>query len=198
MRALKKYEEYLESVREQNQDEYQELSDILFRYETLKKSNESLKNSNDKLDKEVEDLKNKVNSYHTSKLSQIMTLNNDIATLQKEYEKLEDEKNKLKQEEEENSSKKMGKTSELALMLMAIDNLYNKCHNRQSLLKYPITADDPKNFDNFLARSNYSQIQLEFVSQYLMDFKKILAAVYTAREDIKNDILSKKRDNEII
>ena len=39
VRAMKKYEEYLDSVRERNPDEYQELSDILSRHQTLKNSN---------------------------------------------------------------------------------------------------------------------------------------------------------------
>jgi hypothetical protein len=40
--AMKKYEAYLESVKECNPDEYQELSDILSRYWTLKNSNTKL------------------------------------------------------------------------------------------------------------------------------------------------------------
>jgi hypothetical protein len=44
--AMKKYEAYLESVKECNPDEYQELSDILSRYWTLKNSNTKL---NDRL-----------------------------------------------------------------------------------------------------------------------------------------------------
>lgn len=40
---MRKYEAYLESVRDQNPDEYSELSDILARYETLIDSNNALK-----------------------------------------------------------------------------------------------------------------------------------------------------------
>jgi uncharacterized short protein YbdD (DUF466 family) len=42
VKAMKKYETYLESVRDRNPDEYQELSDILSRYQTLKRSNLNL------------------------------------------------------------------------------------------------------------------------------------------------------------
>ena len=39
---MKTYELYLEQVKDENPDEYQELSDILKRYITLKTSNEKL------------------------------------------------------------------------------------------------------------------------------------------------------------
>ena len=39
---MRKYESYLESVKDYNPDEYQELSDILSRYWTLKNSNTKL------------------------------------------------------------------------------------------------------------------------------------------------------------
>ena len=85
--------------------------------------------------------------------TEIMQLNNEIAQLQQSFEKIEDEKNKLKSEAEETSSKKLSKVSDLARILMAIDNLENRCLNRKekSALKYPLQSqvnlEDPKNFD---------------------------------------------------
>jgi hypothetical protein len=58
VKAMKKYELYLESVKDQNADEYQELGDILARYWTLKNANTSLIENRDKLEKNLEDLKN--------------------------------------------------------------------------------------------------------------------------------------------
>ena len=54
--AMRKYETYLERVKECN-DEYSELSDILARHETLEKSNKKLKEDQDQKDKELEGLK---------------------------------------------------------------------------------------------------------------------------------------------
>lgn len=42
VKAMKKFESFLERVKEQNTDEFQELHDILSRYNTLKSSNERL------------------------------------------------------------------------------------------------------------------------------------------------------------
>ena len=137
---MKKYEAYLESVRDRNPDEYQELQDILSRYETLKRSNTSLTQNMKRLEKELEDLKNTVAKYEKDMNTEIMQLNNDIAQLQQRFESIEDQKNKLKSEAEETSSKKLSKVSDLARILMAIDNLEKRCLNRKekSALKYPL------------------------------------------------------------
>lgn len=45
VKTMKTYENYLEKVKEENRDEYNELSDILRRYQTLRTSNDSLKES---------------------------------------------------------------------------------------------------------------------------------------------------------
>jgi predicted nucleic acid-binding Zn-ribbon protein len=79
---MKKYEAYLESVRDRNPDEYQELQDILSRYWTLKKSNNKLTENMKSLEKELEDLKNTVTKYEKDMNTEIMQLNNDIAQLQ--------------------------------------------------------------------------------------------------------------------
>ena len=166
---MKKYEAYLESVRDRNPDEYQELQDILSRYWTLKKSNNKLTENMKSLEKELEDLKNTVTKYEKDMNTEIMQLNNDIAQLQQRFESIEDQKNKLKSEAEETSSKKLSKVSDLARILMAIDNLEKRCLNRKekSALKYPlqqlVNLEDPKNFNMFKQRATYAKAQLTFI-----------------------------------
>lgn len=63
VKAMKKYEAYLESVRDKNPDEYQELQDILSRYWTLKKSNNKLTENMKNLERELEELKTTVANY---------------------------------------------------------------------------------------------------------------------------------------
>ena len=101
-----------------------------------------------------------------------MQLNNDIANLQQKFEQIEDQKNKLKSEAEESSSKKLSKVSDLARILMAIDNLENRCLNRKekSALKYPLNSlmnlEDPKNFNMFLKRSKFNIFLLVLIFYY--------------------------------
>lgn len=205
VKAMKKYEAYLESVRDRNTDEYSELNDILSRYATLKKSNTKLNERMQQLETELEELKQTVANYEKDMKTQIMQLNNDIAQLQQRFETIEDQKNKLKSEAEEVSSKKLSKVSDLARILMAIDNLENRCLNRKekSALKYPVqqlnpALVDPKNFNLFKQRSDYAKGQLTQIEQYLSDYQAIISNIYIKHENIKATIKQKKDNNEII
>lgn len=57
MASLRKYEQYLEKVRATYSDQYPEMSDILSRYQTLKKSNMNLLRDRDLMENEKERLK---------------------------------------------------------------------------------------------------------------------------------------------
>ena len=92
------YGKYLESVKNNNQDEYTEISDILSRYNTLKQSNVKLEESKRNLENKFDDMKNQTNEYEKIKKTEIMSLNNDVANLQKKFEKMEELKSQLKQD----------------------------------------------------------------------------------------------------
>jgi uncharacterized protein YlxW (UPF0749 family) len=67
-------------VKEQNPDEFQELHDILSRYQTLKASNERLQENQKRFTEEIDTLNRQIASYTKEMNTQKMTLNNKIAT----------------------------------------------------------------------------------------------------------------------
>ena len=76
---------------------------------------------------------------------------------------IEERKGNLQAESEENTSKKMGKTSQIGKILMSIDNLYQKCINRKKDkkpgIRYELNQEDlPKNFDNLKRRGTHQTI----------------------------------------
>ena len=55
---------------------------------------------------------------------------------------------------------------------------------------------EPRNFDSFKERFNYSQVQLKYIEQYLMDFKAIcekLKLTETAEEAYKRNLMLQKK-----
>ena len=79
--------------------------------------------------------------------------------------------------------------SELAQILMAIDNIEQKCFNRQYdreyegksnrlvILKHQVPVESnqkPKNYDNFDERHAYAKKQLQVIETYAQDFKEIV------------------------
>lgn len=174
VKSMKTYERYLEQVKERNPDEYSELSDIKSRYETLK-------NSNSKRQKEIqsdyEALKTSKNNFVNSTNIEIMSLNNQITTKQGDKELMDEELNKKKGIQEEETAKELKKTSEIGLILMAIDNLYNKCSlaKNQSKFRRPkesgITTG--KNL-TFKQKTEAAMKRLDQIADDYEDFNEIL------------------------
>jgi chromosome segregation ATPase len=176
-RALMKYEDFLEKVKA-NSDEFSEIKDILDRYDTLCKENQKLDHTYRNLEDKLKDIKKATSDYIKDKSTEQVKLTNDIGTKNAELERILDEQNKLKAEAEEVSSKKLGKVSELAQILMAIDNIEVKCFNRQGtkqMVRHVLPSDEekPKNFDDLEKSVRYAKMQLSAVKNYLFDYKKI-------------------------
>ena len=78
---MRKYELYLEAVKEMNSDEYQEIADILSRFMTLKSSNLNLNGTKSFQEEKVERLKNDMTKYEKDMKTEIMQLGNDMANM---------------------------------------------------------------------------------------------------------------------
>lgn len=88
-------------------------------------------------------MKQRVNKYTKDKGQDLLQLNNDISNRQKELEKINDEMKDLRDKAEEVSAKKLGKISEFAQILMAINNIEAKCTSMKSLkLRHSVAKDD--------------------------------------------------------
>ena len=58
------------------------------------------------------------------------------------------------------------------MILMAINNLYEKCNNWEgkTALKYPIAGAELKDFDWWKSWADYAEQQMKMVIQYVKDF----------------------------
>lgn len=98
--------------------------------------------------------------YIKEKSTEIMKLNNDTTQLNSVLEDIIEQQNSLKSEAAEISSKKLAKISELAQILMAINNTELNCYERKctkSAVKHNISSsspadEKPANYDD-LAKS---------------------------------------------
>ena len=141
-------------------------------------------------------MKESTTKYVKDKSTEIMKLNNDIIEKNHELESIVEEQNKLKAQAEEVTSKKLGKISELAQVLMAIDYLEQKCNSRigtKSVVKHNINVQGPKNFDDPAASVKYQILQLGAIKNYLFDYIEIHRKVQQA-PDQNGD---RKGDREI-
>jgi DNA repair exonuclease SbcCD ATPase subunit len=103
--AMKKYETFLERVKDQNPDEIGEIQDILSRYKQLSNKNQELHRSQDGqtslLDKMSKDLASHVKDMQTEKF----LIDNHISDQQREIEKVDSEKSNLLAKRDESAQK---------------------------------------------------------------------------------------------
>jgi hypothetical protein len=106
-----------------------------------------------------------------------MSLNNQITTKKFEKEKMDDEQNKVKGQQEEETAKQLYKMSKMARILLAIENLYNKCLNSKSQLKWRIPTEivnqsnKPK---EYRGKTDQAVKQLAVISDYYEDFDEVI------------------------
>lgn len=181
-KAIMKYEDFLEEVRKANPDEFAEIPEIINRYDILIQENQKLDKTHQELEQTYKQMKENTNKYIKDKETEIMKLNNDTTNQKAEWEDIMDQQNILKDEAAEISSKKNNKISELAQILMAIENIEQKCFKREgtkSAVKHNIPNIDqkPQNFDNLEASVNFAINQLNVIKYYMADYIEIIKAV---------------------
>jgi len=127
VQALKKYEDYLESVIKAHPDQYQDQGELLKRHEILENSNKNLRDQQMKLEEELERLRIDAAQFEKQKNEEILTLNNELATLTKDLDDVDKQKNKLQTQVEASSHQASFKNLNLGRILMAVDNIHTRC-----------------------------------------------------------------------
>lgn len=147
---MRKFEQYLERVKEKNPDEYSDLAEILARHRTLEMSNNTLNDLQKKLEDELQELKDTSIAYEKEKTNEILHLDNRINELKLELGSLNEQRTKLQNQVEATTSNARNKSSELGQILMSIENLYKRCTEERPFLKHRIDDEyiGPPNFDD--------------------------------------------------
>lgn len=108
-------------------DQYPEMSDILSRFQTLKKFNQNLLKDRDRMEVEKETLKKQSTTFEKQMNQNILQLSNEIKDYSKKLQNKVNQKQDLHSQLQRNRDLYEKKNLDLAKMLMAIDNLYSKC-----------------------------------------------------------------------
>lgn len=174
--AMHQYEEFLEKVKAQYPDEFTEMTDILNRYETLKKTNNNLVEENQKLQEGLESITNDISVYEKDKTNEILRLNNEIAGSQKELEKTEDEKNRKQKGVEDRIKNNRIQNKQLSQIVMAINNLYWKCkEQRKGLqLRFENEGNELEPFGDTTYALGKAEGQLTIIGEFIKNYQIIL------------------------
>lgn len=211
--ALMKYKKYLEEIRERHPEEFDEVKKITERHTVLISENNKLDCRIENLDNQLKDIKDNTTKYIKDKTTDLMKLNNEITLKKNELEEIIDKKNDLKSKAEDENRKKFGKYSELAQILMAIDDIQTKCEERvdrnrkeyktknvvKHSVNYPGGDRKPENFNDPRKSVDAAKAQMESIKNYLSDYIEIMNTVTsTGDNQIKSYLNDLRNTNSLI
>jgi chromosome segregation ATPase len=186
---MRKYEDFLERVKERNPDDFPDISDILGRYTTLKDSSEKLNKKKHQLEEEQTVVKRERDLYEKTNKEEMMELNIEISVLQKQIEEIEVERSELQKNFEFASSTATEKDLELGCMLTAIENLFDRCLQEIPRIRHGYNIDNRRadNYDNYNDRAKIAVQKLGSIINYVKDVESI-----TKSEECQEILISLK------
>lgn len=122
---LYRYKTYLESVLESS-EEFQEIPELLSRYETLKSTNEDLIKRQEEVEKATQEVKDQLQSYVHEKADEIVVYNNRIAQLKREIEAYDIEASTRESNKDSAMTAAAQKTLEFGQVILATQNLFQR------------------------------------------------------------------------
>lgn len=128
--AVAQYETFLEKVKNNNSDEFMEVTDIRSRHSTLSREHGNLIAGSEYITNKLDEKRAEVQTYEKLMDQRIMQINNEISILTKKSDEVEAEKSSLQNDEEETSARKWEKISELSQVIFAIDMIEGLCSKK--------------------------------------------------------------------
>ena len=121
-----RYHRYLQSVVEST-DEYQEISELLQRYETLQATHQDLLAQQEQMEEELQSVKEDLQLYTHEKSDRIVVLNNRLSQLKRECEMYDVEDVLQQTKRDARMTNTMQKTLEYGQLIMSTHNLFLRC-----------------------------------------------------------------------
>ena len=148
MAAIIKFENYLEKVKDDS-EEFDEIADIIARYETLKAENKNLEMRTRQLEDQAEEVRLQTEKFIREKANEKLQINNNMGTFGKKCEQVNEQIAEFKHKAEEVMLEKLSERSKLAQINFAVFNLcqklaYVKLLGSKSATRYVPTEAKPK------------------------------------------------------
>lgn len=144
VQKFQKFNKFLEQTVEHS-DEFQEIREIIDRYETLTTNYKDLLDIQKENDDQLNDQRRYLNSYMERKNNELLSMNNELAELQAKLDHAQNESHKAESEWNHLQTTAAGKTLLIGETRMAIRNLYQLVlihHNKEEEINVDITTDE--------------------------------------------------------
>mmetsp|Transcript_78795 Transcript_78795/g.219021 ORF Transcript_78795/g.219021 Transcript_78795/m.219021 type:complete len:380 (-) Transcript_78795:103-1242(-) len=185
-----KYEVFLEHVRNTS-DDFQEISDLVTRYDTLESANRYLMELQTASENMIEELRNKFQSYRKEQEMQMLADTNRIASLSTDLDEARKQRQELEHQVEEATLMDSGQSLHFGQILMSVENLFRRCttkrkgiHHDDEILKGREGEEADEAENSFKRKQQNSVRELKVILAYIKDFKDM---VETLRKERRSD-----------
>jgi len=180
-----KYEAFLEQVKVSSTF-YNDIQDLLTRYETLEGANQELMKDQTSSDKRAEELRNEFQSYRKEQEMKTLALTNRMAALSGELDAVRKTRHDLELEVDEARQEDSGHSLYFGQILMSVENLFLRCTTKRKGIKHadPHPGDESskgregenregESEESFRKKKEKAIRELDVILNYLKDFKDI-------------------------
>mmetsp|Transcript_114922 Transcript_114922/g.321150 ORF Transcript_114922/g.321150 Transcript_114922/m.321150 type:complete len:379 (+) Transcript_114922:69-1205(+) len=179
-----KYEEFLERVKE-TADEFNEIQDLVTRYDTLESANKDLMEVQSQSESKIEDLRKEFSEHRRRQEMEMLEMNNRVAELSSELEDCRKERQQLEHAVDEATQEDSKHSLYFGQILMSVENLFLRCTTKRRNIQHFLEVKEEEGAkgkeeegqdegeDSFRRRKMMAIRQLNVILNYLKDFKEI-------------------------
>jgi chromosome segregation ATPase len=175
-----KYEDFLRECQEEQSEEYQEIQDLVTRYETLDSANKDLMESQRSTETRIEEFRTEFQNYKREQAVAMLDLTNKEDKLSSELDEVSRERQVLEHRLDEVTQADSQHSLHFGQILMTVENLFERCTTKRKNLQHVQVPLDDEDEDGKLEQEENKQKQQEAIRQlktiyaYLKDFKDIV------------------------
>lgn len=187
-----KYQTFLRRVQSENMGEYPDIEFILTRYHCLMDAHKDLMERQEQITGDHEEKRQSFVQYTKEQHNAILSFNNDIARYSKELELMQKKAGAVEEKVDSHVKAECARTLKLSQIIMAVDNLYERCKNSSKILNHtknvelnnpsmnPNSTGNNKDKDKQQAFAEHVESQrrqtearLDVIANYLIDYAAI-------------------------
>lgn len=181
--SLKEYEEYLKKVKDKQPENYSDVTDIINKYKTLENTLNDLEEAGKELNALKEEdrinFRNKKAEYE----NKINVVLKEITTYQNKLKEQKEKKKILENDVSQDEKRSNNISSSLEQILLAIQNIYNKCVEKKNWTHHDLKVKEKPNWADPEQRVRIAKAMLENINHYLEDYVYIEE---NCRKEIQN------------
>jgi len=182
LRDRRKYQTYLDTVVDHASEDYEEVAELLNRYRTLKAAQDDLKRRAEKASESIDSIRSELRQFTKERTTEILQRNSKLSKLRKAIDHSETERIGVQNEMNATARSSSAKTMLLEEIIMAVDNLRQRCTSKHGsrinhgvAVKKKSRGEDEEKKSGTTEKAQKTRENLKVIMRYVLDFQKIVS-----------------------